>query len=36
VHLDEPFEVAGQTWRVAEIRRRPVLMDWEIVLRRVT
>lgn len=34
VHRGEPFEVAGQTWQVAEIRH-PVLVEYEIVLRRV-
>lgn len=34
VHRGEPFEVAGQTWEVAEIRH-PVLVEWEVVLRRV-
>jgi hypothetical protein len=34
VHRGEPIEVAGQTWQVAEIRH-PVLVEWEVVLRRV-
>jgi len=34
VHRGEPFDVAGQTWQVSEIRH-PVLVEYEIVLRRV-
>jgi hypothetical protein len=34
VHLGEPFDVAGQTRKVEELRH-PVLVQYEIVLRRV-
>lgn len=35
VHRGEPFDVAGQTWQVTAIRR-PALVEWEVVLRRVS
>jgi hypothetical protein len=35
VHRGEPFDVAGQTWQVTEIRR-PALVEWEVVLSRVS
>lgn len=35
VHRGEPFEVAGQTWQVAEVRHGPGRKR-EVVLRRVS